>query len=444
MSLCAPKIAPKRWLLKGLALFALVLMSAVASVYGPAWAAQSASAQVSDVRIGQHGERTRIVLDVDRSLKFEVFTLPDPYRVVVNLPEVDWKIANQSVAENKGLLSRMRYGLFSPGTSRMVLDVKGPVNVQNSFMLKPVNGGRWRFVLDLAPTSETEFLESLAAQRAKARKSLDELVAKVTPDSPPTIVSPAIVSPANPKIATAMLPPRKPSVPGKRIIAIDAGHGGVDPGTIGIGKTYEKNVTLALARDLRTALEATGRYKVVLTRDRDIFLRLRDRVKVARDAGAELFMSIHADSVPNRKTRGLSIYTLSEKASDKEAAKLAAKENKADLIAGIDLSTESRDVSNILLDLAQRETMNQSARFAQELVGELRRQVKLLRNSHRFAGFAVLKAPDMPSVLVEAGFLSNRQDERNLLNRAYRRKMAAAMVKGIDRHFTGTQEARTH
>ena len=442
MSLCAPKIGQKRWLAAGLALFALALTQAVAPIVAPVQAAQQASAaksaQVSDVRIGQHGERTRIVLDVDRSLKFEVFTLPDPYRVVVNFPEVDWKLDNQSAAENKGLLSRMRYGLFSPGTSRMVLDVKGPVNVQNSFMLKPAGVGRWRFVLDLAPTSETEFLETLAAQRAKARKSLDELVAKVTPDSPPTIVLPA-----QPQTATAVLPPRKPSVPGKRIIAIDAGHGGVDPGTIGIGKTYEKNVTLAMARDLRKALEATGRYKVVLTRDRDIFLRLRDRVKVARDAGADLFMSIHADSVPNRKTRGLSIYTLSEKASDKEAAKLAAKENKADLIAGIDLSTESRDVSNILLDLAQRETMNQSARFAQELVGELRRQVKLLRNSHRFAGFAVLKAPDMPSVLVEAGFLSNRQDERNLLNRAYRRKMAEAMVKGIDRHFTGTQEART-
>lgn len=443
MSLCAPKIGPKRWLLAGLALFALSLTQAVAPIVAPVQAAQLASApktaQVSDVRIGQHGERTRIVLDVDRSLKFEVFTLPDPYRVVVNFPEVDWKLDNQSATENKGLLSRMRYGLFSPGTSRMVLDVKGPVNVQNSFMLKPAGDGRWRFVLDLAPTSETEFLETLAVQRAKARKSLDELVAKVTPDSPPTIVLPA-----QPQTAAAVLPPRKPSVPGKRIIAIDAGHGGVDPGTIGIGKTYEKNVTLAMARDLRTALEATGRYKVVLTRDRDIFLRLRDRVKVAREAGAELFMSIHADSVANRKTRGLSIYTLSEKASDKEAAKLAAKENKADLIAGIDLSTESKDVTNILLDLAQRETMNQSALFAQELVGQLRRQVKLLRNSHRFAGFAVLKAPDMPSVLVEAGFLSNRQDERNLLNRAYRRKMAEAMVKGIDRHFTGTQEARTH
>ncbi|MBL4615331.1 MAG: N-acetylmuramoyl-L-alanine amidase [Magnetovibrio sp.] len=396
-----------------------------------------AVAQIWDVRIGQHGERTRIVLDLDRKLKFDVFTLPEPYRVVINFPEVAWNLDTHNLPENKGVFSRMRYGLFTPGTSRMVLDVKGPVDVQSSFMLKPVDGKRWRFVMDLAPTSETQFLEHLAAQREKARKSLDALVTTVIPNAPPTIVTP--VRPRAPK---TLITPRKPSVPGKHIIAIDAGHGGVDPGTIGIGKSYEKNITLAMARDLKKALEATGRYKVVLTRNRDIFLRLRDRVKVARRAGAELFISVHADSVKNRKTRGLSIYTLSERASDKEAAKLAAKENKADLIAGIDLSTESKDVTNILLDLAQRETMNQSARFAQELVKALKREVKLLRNSHRFAGFAVLKAPDMPSVLLEMGFLSNRQDERNLLSKKYRRTMAKAMVKGIDRHFSGTEEAR--
>lgn len=418
----------------GLALFALGLFVVGEDVLA---AGAKAQPQISDVRIGQHGQRTRIVLDLDRSVKFDVFTLPEPYRVVVNLPEVAWSLKSQNLPENKGLMQRMRYGLFAPGTSRMVLDVKGPVDVQKSFLLKPVEGKRWRLVLDLAPTTETEFLEALATQREKARKSLDALVASVTPDAPPTIVTPV-----HPQTPQAALPPRKPKVPGKHIIAIDAGHGGVDPGTIGAGKTYEKTVTLAMARDLRAALEATGRYKVVLTRDRDIFLRLRDRVKVAREAGAELFISIHADSVPNRKTRGLSVYTLSEKASDKEAAKLAAKENKSDLIAGIDLSTETTDVTNILLDLAQRETMNQSAKFAQELVRELRREVKLLRNSHRFAGFAVLKAPDMPSVLVEAGFLSNRQDERNLKSRKYRANMAKAMVRGIDRHFTGTEEAR--
>lgn len=396
----------------------------------------AAQAQVSEVRVGLHGDRTRIVLDLDRAVEFDVFTLPEPYRVVLNLPEVAWGLDPAVLPENKGTLTRLRYGLFSPGTSRMVFDVKAPVIVEKSFLLKPVEGQRWRLVLDLATTSETVFLEALAEQRSQERQKLDALVATAMQN-----VSPVVTAPAPNEQVLAMIPPRKPTVPGKRIVAIDPGHGGVDPGTIGVGKTYEKNVTLALGRDIKRALEATGRYKVVMTRDRDIFLRLRDRVQVARDAGAELFISVHADSVPNRKTRGLSVYTLSEKASDKEAAKLAAKENKADLIAGIDLSTESADVTNILLDLAQRETMNQSALFAKEVVGELKREVKLLRNTHRFAGFAVLKAPDMPSVLLEAGFLSNRQDERNLLDRTYRAKLAAAVAKGVDRHFTGTEEA---
>lgn len=413
--------------------------------------AQAANPHVSDVRVGLHGERTRIVLDLDRGVDYTVFTLPDPYRVVLDLPEVDWSLDVRGLPENKGTLSKMRYGLFTPGTSRMVFDVKGPVDVQKNFMLKPVDGKRWRLVLDLAPTSETLFLEDLAAQRAKERKAMDALVASAatnTPSTRPAATSSVPTTPAGrPEIApsgaqVAMVPPRKPSVPGRLTIAIDPGHGGVDPGTIGYSKTYEKHVTLALGKELKKQLESTGRYKVVMTRQRDIFLRLRDRVKVAREAGADLFISVHADSIKNRKTRGLSVYTLSENASDKEAAKLAAKENKADVIAGIDLTAESTDVSNILLDLAQRETMNQSARFAKELVGELRREVKLLRNTHRFAGFAVLKAPDMPSVLVEAGFLSNRQDERNLLSSNYRAKLAGAIVRGVDRHFTGIEEAQ--
>lgn len=421
------------------AFVALVLaLGAGGSVVAQEGGQGNAQAQVIDVRVGLDGGRTRIVLDLDRAVEFDVFTLPEPYRVVLNLPEVAWGLDPVNLPENKGALARLRYGLFSPGASRMVFDVKAPILVEKSFLIKPVDGQRWRLVLDLAPTSETEFLEALALQRDHERKKLDTLVATATQD---TSLKGAATPTPNEQVL-AMIPPRKPTVPGKRIVAIDPGHGGVDPGTIGANKTYEKNVTLALGRDIKQALESTGRYKVVMTRDRDIFLRLRDRVQVARDAGAELFISVHADSVANPKTRGLSVYTLSETASDQEAASLATKENKADLIAGIDLSTESADVTNILLDLAQRETMNQSALFAKEVVNELEREVKLLRNTHRFAGFAVLKAPDMPSVLLEAGFLSNRQDERNLLDNAYRSKLAGAVARGVDRHFTGTEEAR--
>ena len=417
------------------------LLAAVVAVPSESFAGQP---HVSDVRVGQNSSRTRVVLELDQAVKFDVFTLHGPYRVVLNLPAVGWTLNPATLPENKGVLARMRYGLFTPTSSRMVLDVNGPVKVEKSFLLKTVDGKRWRLVLDLIATTETEFLEALAAKRSKDRNDLAALVARTAKSTPATASVPAIAPPAPSRETASVLPPRKPAAPGKRIIAIDPGHGGVDPGTIGIGKTYEKNVTLAMARQLKKTLEATGRYKVVMTRSRVIFVRLRDRVAVARDAGADLFISVHADSVVNRKTRGLSVYTLSEKASDKEAAKLAAKENKADLIAGIDLSTESTDVTSILLDLAQRETMNQSALFATDLVKELRREVKLLRNTHRFAGFAVLKAPDMPSVLVEAGFLSNRQDERNLLSTKYRQGLANAILRGVDRHFSGVEQALIH
>ena len=197
-----------------------------------------------------------------------------------------------------------------------------------------------------------------------------------------------------------------------------------------------------MAKEIKHQLEQTGRYKVVLTRDRDIFLRLRDRVALAREVQADLFLSIHADSILDGSARGPSVYTLSEKASDREAAELAEKENKADVIAGLDLSHETPEVGSILIDLAQRETMNRSAHFAAGLIGEIRRETAVLRNTHRFAGFAVLKAPDVPSVLVELGFLSSPADEKALATRAYRVRLAQAVARATDRFFTRVEEAK--
>ena len=179
-----------------------------------------------------------------------------------------------------------------------------------------------------------------------------------------------------------------------------------------------------------------------MTRNRDIFIPLRKRVKIARDAGADLFISLHADAVKNTQISGPSVYTLSERASDKEAEALAEKENKSDLIAGMDLSDESQEVANILIDLAQRESMNQSARFATQLVSDLKRRIKLLRNTHRFAGFAVLKAPDIPSVLIEMGFLSNRADERRLQTAKYRKKFSSGIVAAISSYFSNVEQAQ--
>ncbi|MGE5546794.1 MAG: N-acetylmuramoyl-L-alanine amidase family protein [Solirubrobacterales bacterium] len=229
---------------------------------------------------------------------------------------------------------------------------------------------------------------------------------------------------------------------GKPVVVIDPGHGGVDPGAISVSGVYEKHITLAVARDLKDALEATGRYRAYLTRDRDVFIRLRDRVQLARQYNADLFISLHADAVQNPQIRGFSVYTLSQNASDAEAQALAEKENKADLIAGINLSHESADVANILIDLAQRETMNRSAGFATGIVDEVGRETTTLSNTHRFAGFAVLKAPDVPSVLIEMGYLSNEIEERQLRQAPFRAKLSKAITRAVDGFFLQGQKAK--
>jgi N-acetylmuramoyl-L-alanine amidase len=222
------------------------------------------------------------------------------------------------------------------------------------------------------------------------------------------------------------------------VVVLDPGHGGVDPGAIGPAGTYEKNITLPVARELARQLNALGHYRVHLTRDQDEYIPLHDRVARARAAGAELFLSIHADALPDPAARGATVFTLSEKASDAEAAAIAASENKADLVAGIDLSRHPAVVSDILFDLARRETNNLSIQLARALVSELSRRVHLLNNSHRSAGFAVLKAPDVPSALVEIGCISNRIEEQRLQQPAYQRVLAAGLSRSIGDYFTLT------
>jgi N-acetylmuramoyl-L-alanine amidase len=249
------------------------------------------------------------------------------------------------------------------------------------------------------------------------------------------------------RAATAKKPPVKDDKPKqpirRRRVVIDPGHGGTDPGTIGVRGTHEKEVTLTVARELRRQLLATQRYDVALTRERDDFVSLGERVQHARAAKGELFLSLHADAIHRPDVRGASVYTLSEQASDARAAALAAKENRADAIAGLDLSNQKPDIAAILIDLVQRETKNQSATFANLLLPELGRDMRLLDRSHRFAGFAVLKAPDIPSVLVEMGYLSNREDERLLTAAPYQAKLAGTLVRAIGRYFDAQPQTKT-
>lgn len=395
---------------------AAVAILAVATVMYVVPAA--AAPQVTGVRVGVYPAKTRIVLDVSGSVKFKSFVLPQPYRVVIDMSEVTWSPTLRNPPKG-GLVTGMRFGLFKPGSSRVVLDSKGPVRVATSFVIPPSKTYRsHRLVLDIAKTSEQAF--RMAYKRPDRRP-----VAKSAPPAQASLPIPF---------------KRKPQPPDrKKLIVIDPGHGGVDPGAMSRSGVWEKHIVLAFAKDLRRGLLATGKFNVKLTRNRDVFIRLRNRIAIARTAGADLFISVHADSIGNSRVRGTSVYTLSERASDKEAATLARKENKSDLIAGVDLNEQSNDVVNILIDLAQRETMNESAVFARKLVDELGKTRRMLRNTHRFAGFAVLKAPDIPSVLVELGYLSNRSDERILRDPRQRRRMATAMTRAIDAYFQRQQ-----
>ncbi|MBL95327.1 MAG: N-acetylmuramoyl-L-alanine amidase [Magnetovibrio sp.] len=444
-----------------IAIFTIFVLAGSSNAYAVA-------VTITDIRVGQTEKTTRLVLDVDQPIDASLFYLGNPNRVVLDLPQVGWRLPHRPLPKNIGVLSSIRYGLFRPGNSRLVIDLVAPSKISKAWFI-PYDGERpFRLVLDMTRVSQNQFFSYLSTPSIKvARRSgendkkqmvfkdsniIDNVNSDIFENNGSTVHkkqenknssynSQNIISVRQTKLK---LPPRKPernTLVIKRKIVIDPGHGGVDPGAIGRAGTYEKYITLGFGRELVRALRKSGRYEAVLTRDRDKYIPLRKRVAIAREARADLFISLHADSIKNKNIRGVSVYTLSETASDKEAAELAAKENKADLIFGKDFNNENPEVTNILIDLAQRETMNRSARFANLLILELRKSTEILRRTHRFAGFRVLKAPDVPSILLELGFLSNRRDEVNLRSKKYRRKISAAIITSIDNYFERIEAA---
>ena len=391
-------------------------------------------------RLGGGAERTRFVVDLTRSVDYTAKVLADPYRVIVDLPEVNFDFPPGLGRMGRGLVKEYRYGQYGEGKSRIVLDVTGPVLVAKSFVITAKNNQPARLVIDLHRTDARKFADAARKRDAKARREKSRATEIAAVLQKMIAAAPKLQVPrptAKPKKAApspkTVAKPRKRD--GKPVIIIDPGHGGVDPGAIGRRGTAEKSVTLAFSRTLRDKLKASGRYRVYLTRDSDRFIRLRDRVKFARQKGGHLFISVHADSIKRGRASGSTVYTLSDKASDREAAALAAKENRADIIAGVTLKKESNAVTGILIDLAQRETKNHSIHFARQLVERIRGVSKVRKKSMRQAGFRVLKAPDVPSVLVELGFLSSRRDEAKLRSKAWRKKMAGAVKKAVDRYF---------
>ena len=351
---------------------------------------------------------------MDRKIEVTPFYLLDPYRLVLDMPKVKFKINSIGLVRPVGDVSGYRFGSFDANTSRVVVDLSEPMVISKLFQLSGTNNSFTRLVIDLKSVNKRIF-------RTKSATSMQHRLKKRMSNT----------------FSEAKLVPKRLSKKrlDRKIIIIDPGHGGIDPGAIGRTGTYEKNLVLSTAIVFKSVIEKDPGYKVVLTRMRDEFLPLRKRISRSNLLKADLFISIHADSISNSSVRGATIYTLSETASDKEAAQLAERENKADIISGMDLSEETKEVTNILIDLAQRETMNQSAKFAGLLVPELKKVIKTHKRPHKFAGFAVLKAPDVPSILLEMGYLSNLNDERLLKTDGFKKKLAVSIKRGLDKYF---------
>ena len=427
---------------------------------------------VKGVRIGQHDDKTRLVLDLTEPARFEVSALADPGRLVIDMPRVHWTLGEQTAAFHRAGVLRVRFERILGDTSRVVVDLAQPAVVQRSFLMEPSPGGSnaYRLVVDFGtlpvsaapakprrtvvsastsvederqvaravqPTQSVMQVRKVAAAKKPAESGRVPRLSIAAARSPESEKEVRELAPAVYLTESVPLPRAKPLVRiAPHLIAVDAGHGGRDPGAIATNGLQEKVLALTFARELREALEASGRYQSVMTREHDHKVSLRRRVEIARDAGADLFLSIHLDRIDDLTVYGASVYTLSDEASDVETAELAARENKADIVADVDLSEGyDEEVAKVLISMVQQNTMNCSAVLAATLLPELGRVAPLISRPHRFGDFRVLKAPDIPSVLVELGFLSNDQDAERLQSDVHRRSLAGAIVDALDTYF---------
>ncbi len=362
----------------------------------------------SEVRLAGDDKQTRFVLELDRKIDLHAFALADPYRVVLDIPQVNFQLPANTGQTGRGMVKAFRYGLVMPGGSRIVMDLTKPATIDKAYVVEAANGQPPKLVVELSATDRASFM------RAISTNSRAELRPSSAPD------------------------PVKAASDDKRpVVVIDPGHGGIDNGTQASTGELEKEIVLDFATALHDRLEKSGKYRVVMTRNDDTFIPLADRVKIARNEQAQLFVSIHADALPKKEgdAQGATIYTLSDTASDAEAARLAEEENHADVIAGIDLTEEPSDVADILIDLARRETKMFSNHFARLLLSEMKGNVRLHPSPLKSAGFRVLKAPDVPSVLVELGYVSNKDDLHHLVSDEWRSKTVRVVGQAIDAFF---------
>ena len=409
---------------------------------------QAHALEIKNIRFGEHPDKLRTVLELNKKTDFKAFTLPpngdNSYRIVIDLPKFKWNAGDVKIPR-KSSVKDVRTGEASSQIMRIVIDMSAPTILQDAFLLPAAGKNPVRLVIDSKNISKAAFNDTKRVSIGTLESKGSALNTIVGAQSVET--KPVIAGVENLKQKAGITPGRKPTQSAsenptisplrKPLIVIDAGHGGADPGAIGSNKLREKDITLSAAKVLKKKLEATGRYRAALTRSSDKYIKLYRRVSIARDKEADLFISLHADSIGQSNVRGASIYTLSNTASDKQTAKLAARENQADLIAGVDLSHEDKDVANILIDLAMRDTMNQSKFFANTVVKNMdKKGVRTLTRPHRYAGFAVLKAPDIPSVLVEMGFMTNSKEARLLATGNYQEKIADSLIYSLDTYFS--------
>lgn len=392
------------------------------------------------VRVWPAADYTRVTLEHDAPLKFTHFTVENPDRLVVDIEGVEFNSVLDSLARKVATddpnIKLLRAGRFKPGVVRLVMELKGKVNPQ-VFTLEPAGEYGRRLVLDVYPVNPPDPMMALLEGRKDAVEPL-----KTEPDfqmaesRPPETVQGKAEKPIEaPEVHTSKKS-GKPIVDRLVTITLDPGHGGEDPGAVGKAGTYEKNVTLEVARRLKARIDAEPNMRAVLTRDSDFFVPLQMRVQKARRVQSDLFLSIHADAWIKPDARGSSVFVLSEKgASSTQARLLAQKENQADLIGGVNIGNKDLFLARTLLDLSQTATINDSLKLGKYLLGELGNINTLHKASVEQAGFAVLKAPDIPSALIETAFISNPEEEQRLNDDAYQEKLAGAIVRGIRQYF---------
>jgi N-acetylmuramoyl-L-alanine amidase len=384
----------------------LLLLATLFQSFSSVASAADAPLVAKAYKMAGDATKMRIVMDLDREPDIKWFLLRGPNRLVIDIANTRFAIDAKDL-KPRGLVKGVRLGELGDGVSRLILTGKGPFAVDKLDVLKNEDGTGYRIAIDMSAASEREFDDALANQALTTGSTVSSDKGERVGKGPV-------------------------SNPGHRFtVVLDPGHGGVDGGAEGLNGTIEKNVTLAFATELRDKLMAIGKYDVFMTRDTDEYLRLDDRVRIARQHEADLLISIHADTISVKGIRGATVYTVSDKASDPEAQALADRENLSDQFAGMVIKDDNKEVTDILIDLIRRETHTFSMSFAHTLVGQLSTSVGLINNPQRSAGFKVLKAPDVPSVLVELGYLSNAKDEAQLLDAEWRGKAAQSITNAV-------------